>query len=160
VWDATVFSKNRDRLLDGAIAAKFLAAVLAQPRVKGLISSEQGEIKDAIDLDIEGKGNVVAQEFETLDVKQMGDLLARPGIKIIDAKDFVALREKSFAKMRADESHASGHQGSFAAGIGHPIERDGVPPIFGRDAALKDAATASFTSVTLCGQASTLALAR
>ena len=34
VWDATVFSKNRDRLLDGAIAAKFLAAVLAQPRVK------------------------------------------------------------------------------------------------------------------------------
>jgi transposase len=40
VWDATVFSKNRDRLLDGAIAAKFLAAVLAQPRVKGLISSE------------------------------------------------------------------------------------------------------------------------
>src|ERR1700704_1548191 len=30
VWDPTVFSKNRDRLLDGAIAAKFLAAVLAQ----------------------------------------------------------------------------------------------------------------------------------
>jgi transposase len=40
VWDATVFSKNRDRLLDGAVAAKFLAAVLAQPRVKGLLSSE------------------------------------------------------------------------------------------------------------------------
>ena len=40
VWDATVFSKNRDRLLDGAIAAKFLAAVLAQPRVKKLMSSD------------------------------------------------------------------------------------------------------------------------
>ena len=40
VWDATVFSKNRDRLLDGAIAAKFLAAVLAQPRVKTLMSSD------------------------------------------------------------------------------------------------------------------------
>ena len=40
VWDATVFSKNRDRLLDGAIAAKFLAAVLAQPTVKKLISSD------------------------------------------------------------------------------------------------------------------------
>ena len=38
VWDATVFSKNRDRLLEGAIAAKFLAAVLAQPRVKKLMS--------------------------------------------------------------------------------------------------------------------------
>ncbi len=40
VWDATVFSKNRDRLLDGAIAAKFLAAVLAQPRIKKLMSSD------------------------------------------------------------------------------------------------------------------------
>ena len=40
VWDATVFSKNRDRLLEGAIAAKFLAAVLAQPRVKRLMSSD------------------------------------------------------------------------------------------------------------------------
>ncbi len=40
VWDATVFSKNRDRLLEGAIAAKFLSAVLAQPRVKRLLSNE------------------------------------------------------------------------------------------------------------------------
>jgi len=40
VWDATVFSKNRDRLLEGAIAARFLAAVLAQPRVKKLMSSD------------------------------------------------------------------------------------------------------------------------
>jgi hypothetical protein len=31
VWDHSVFSKNRDRLLDGEIAAKFLTAVLAQP---------------------------------------------------------------------------------------------------------------------------------
>ena len=40
VWDATVFSKNRDRLLEGAIAAKFLAAVLAQPQVKTLLSND------------------------------------------------------------------------------------------------------------------------
>jgi transposase len=39
-WDHSTFSKNRDRLLDGEIAAKFLAAVLAQPRVKKLLSSE------------------------------------------------------------------------------------------------------------------------
>lgn len=39
-WDHSTFSKNRDRLLDGDIAAKFLAAVLAQPRVKRLLSSE------------------------------------------------------------------------------------------------------------------------
>ena len=40
VWDHSSFSKNRDRLLDGEIAAKFLTAVLAQPRVKRLLSSE------------------------------------------------------------------------------------------------------------------------
>ena len=40
VWNHSTFSKNRDRLLDGDVAAKFLAAVLAQPRVKRLLSSE------------------------------------------------------------------------------------------------------------------------
>ena len=40
VWDHSSFSKNRDRLLDGEIAARFLAAVLAQPRVKKLLSNE------------------------------------------------------------------------------------------------------------------------
>src|SRR5271170_148918 len=39
-WDHSVFSKNRDRLLDGEIAAKFLAAVLAQPKVKRLLSTD------------------------------------------------------------------------------------------------------------------------
>jgi transposase len=39
-WDHSTFSKNRDRLLEGDIAAKFLATVLAQPRVKRLLSSD------------------------------------------------------------------------------------------------------------------------
>ena len=39
-WDHSTFSKNRDRLLDGDIAVKFLSAVLAQPRVKRLLSTE------------------------------------------------------------------------------------------------------------------------
>jgi transposase len=40
VWDATVFCKNRDRLLDGDIAAKFMSTVLNLPQVRGLLSSE------------------------------------------------------------------------------------------------------------------------
>jgi len=40
MWDATTFTKNRDRLLDGEVAGKFLAAVLAHDQVKGLLSSE------------------------------------------------------------------------------------------------------------------------
>jgi len=39
-WDHSVFSKNRDRLLEGNIAAKFLAAVLAHPRVSKLLSTD------------------------------------------------------------------------------------------------------------------------
>ena len=39
-WDQTTFGKNRDRLLAGDVAHKFLAAVLAHPRVKRLLSTE------------------------------------------------------------------------------------------------------------------------
>src|SRR5712672_274200 len=39
-WDHSTFSKNRDRLLEGEIAARFLRAVLAQPRVKRLLSTD------------------------------------------------------------------------------------------------------------------------
>jgi transposase len=39
-WDHSSFSTNRDRLLEGDIAAKFLSVVLSQPRVKSLLSSE------------------------------------------------------------------------------------------------------------------------
>ena len=40
VWDVTVFTKNRDRLLGGEIAAKVFGAVLDQARVRGLLSDE------------------------------------------------------------------------------------------------------------------------
>ena len=40
VWDHSVFSKNRDRLLEGDVAAKFMAAVLTQPNVKQLLSTD------------------------------------------------------------------------------------------------------------------------
>ena len=39
-WDHSTFSKNRERLLEGDIAAKFLSAVMAQPRVKRLLSTD------------------------------------------------------------------------------------------------------------------------
>jgi transposase len=39
-WDQTTFGKNRDRLLAGDVAHKFLAAVLAHPKVKRLLSTE------------------------------------------------------------------------------------------------------------------------
>jgi len=40
VWDVTVFTKNRERLVAGEVAQKFFAAVLKQARGAGLLSDE------------------------------------------------------------------------------------------------------------------------
>jgi transposase len=79
VWDHSTFSKNRDRLLEGEIAAKFLAAVLAQPQVKRLLSSEHFSVdgtlieawasiksfrrKDGDDNDSQGPGRNAERSF-------------------------------------------------------------------------------------------------
>ncbi len=78
-WDHSSFSKNRDRLLEGEIAAKFLAAVVAQPRVKRLLSSDHFSVdgtlleawasiksfrrKDGDDDDPEGSGRNAERNF-------------------------------------------------------------------------------------------------
>jgi transposase len=79
VWDHSTFSKNRDRLLEGEIAAKFLAAVLAQPKVKRLLSSDHFSVdgtlieawasiksfrrKDGEDNDSQGPGRNAERNF-------------------------------------------------------------------------------------------------
>ncbi len=40
VWDATVFCKNRDRLLAADVSAKLLAGVVAHPKVRPLLSRD------------------------------------------------------------------------------------------------------------------------
>lgn len=40
VWHPAVFTQNRDRLLEAGVAREFLAALLALPRVRKLLSSE------------------------------------------------------------------------------------------------------------------------
>jgi transposase len=79
VWDHSSFTKNRDRLLAGEIAAKFLRAVLAQPRVKRLMSSDHFSVdgtlieawaslksfrrKDGADNDPDGPGRNAERGF-------------------------------------------------------------------------------------------------
>lgn len=78
-WDHSTFSKNRDRLLAGEIAAKFLHAILAQPRVRRLLSSEHFSVdgtlieawasiksfrrKDGGDSDNDGPGRNAERSF-------------------------------------------------------------------------------------------------
>ena len=40
VWDVTVFTRNRDRRLDGGVAARFFQAVRSRPSVRALLSDE------------------------------------------------------------------------------------------------------------------------
>src|ERR1700746_2087786 len=40
IWDVTVFTKNRERLLNGDIAEAFFQAVLQQARERSLLSDE------------------------------------------------------------------------------------------------------------------------
>ena len=79
VWDHSTFSKNRDRLLEGEIAAKFLNALLAQPKVKRLLSSDHFSVdgtlieawasiksfrkKDGSDKDEDGPGRNAERSF-------------------------------------------------------------------------------------------------
>lgn len=78
-WDHSSFTKNRDRLLAGEIAGKFLRAVLAQPKVKRLISSDHFSVdgtlieawaslksfrrKDGSDNDPDGPGRNAERSF-------------------------------------------------------------------------------------------------
>src|SRR6201999_1199771 len=79
IWDHSTFSKNRDRLLEGDIAAKFLNALLAQPKVKRLLSSDHFSVdgtlieawasiksfrrKDGSDKDHDGPGRNAERSF-------------------------------------------------------------------------------------------------
>src|SRR5208283_1907811 len=45
VWDETVFTKNRERLIEGDIARKFMAAVLSQGSVKALLSDDHFSVR-------------------------------------------------------------------------------------------------------------------
>jgi transposase len=48
VWNVTVFTKNRERLLAGDIAVKFFAAVLRQPQIKALLSDEHFSVDGSL----------------------------------------------------------------------------------------------------------------
>ncbi len=48
IWDVTVFTKNRERLLAGDIAAKFLSAVVAQSRVQALLSDDHFSVDGTV----------------------------------------------------------------------------------------------------------------
>jgi len=55
VWDATSFTKNRERVLSEAIAQAFLSALLGDPKVKRLLSHEHFTVDGTL---LKGPGRV------------------------------------------------------------------------------------------------------
>jgi hypothetical protein len=47
VWHPTVYAKNRDRLFEGAVAERFLAAILADPKVKPFLKRHKNDYRDS-----------------------------------------------------------------------------------------------------------------
>ena len=48
IWHATVFTKNRDRFLEGEVAAQFFQAVLGQPEVRAMLSDEHFSVDGSL----------------------------------------------------------------------------------------------------------------
>ena len=96
IWDATVFSKNRERLIAGDVAGKFLAAVLGQPRVKALISEEHFSVDGTL---IEAWASMKSFRPKDEDDAPRGDGGAPPAGRNAE-RDFRGQK-------RSNETHAS-----------------------------------------------------
>ena len=90
VWDASTFSKNRDRLLAGDVAAAFLARLLDRPEVRRLLSSEHFSVDGTL---IEAWAST-----KSFRPKDAGD--EPPSAGRNDSRDFHGER-------RSNETHAS-----------------------------------------------------
>src|SRR5881628_2376407 len=90
VWDVTVFTKNRERLLEGDIARAFLRATLVAPEVKRLLSSEHFSVDGTL---IEAWASM-----KSFRAKDGSDEAPEPGRN--GARDFHGER-------RSNETHAS-----------------------------------------------------
>ncbi len=73
-----------------------------------------GEVVDLVDLDVERKRHVVADELEARMVVQVLDVALGAGEEIVDAEHLVALLQQPVAQMRAEESGAAGDQDALA----------------------------------------------
>ena len=68
VWDATVFTKNRERLLAGDVASRFLAPLVSLPAVKRLLLQEHSSVDGT---QIEAWASI--KSFRAVDEEPLGE---------------------------------------------------------------------------------------
>ncbi len=69
-----------------------------------------GEIVNFIHLDVEGKGDVVAEELKIGILQEVDDIFLDSCIKVVHTKDIIALFYETFAEMGAEKTGTSGDQ--------------------------------------------------
>src|SRR5690606_6949674 len=105
------------------------------------------EVVDLIDLDVDRKRYVVANELEARVIEQMRDVEAGARVEVVEAKDDVPLAEQPVAGMGAEKARAAGHEH-----LGFALERRLVVvqrahhPLLRRAAAPSSSAAASSSS--------------
>jgi len=106
IWDVTVFTKNRERLLAGDVAAKLLSAIISQARVQALLSDDHFSVDGTL---IEAWASV--KSFRPSDEGGPGDgddggSLAGQGEHAVTPSDRNAGRDFRGEK-RSNATHAS-----------------------------------------------------
>ena len=109
-WDATTFTKNRDRLLEGDLAQAFLGAVLSIPRVKRLLSSDHFSVDGTL---IEAWASM-----KSLKPKEDGDGKPPPGDPPAGRNGVVDFHSVSGAPTRPMPARPIPMRGSTAKAVG------------------------------------------
>src|SRR5690606_2821578 len=104
-----------------------------------------GEVEGRIDLGVEGKADIVAQEFKWRMGQEVSDIRLCTGEEIVDVRHFIAALDEPVDEMRADKACAARNE--------HPASQRIVtrhlkiplcfPPSIGAAECFKSAATAT-----------------
>jgi transposase len=92
VWDATVFSKNRDRLLEGEVAKEFLALVVKQARERNWTADEHFTVDGTL---LEAWAS--AKSFQPKEKREKGEPPDDPGNPTVNFR----------GAQRSNETHGS-----------------------------------------------------
>src|SRR5438876_2877969 len=77
------------------------------------------EVVDLVDLDMQGKRDVVTRELEAGVVEQRQHVVARAGEEVVDAKNVMAALEQALTQMRSEETGTARHENPSSGQVLH-----------------------------------------
>jgi hypothetical protein len=87
------------------------------------------QIINLVNLDIEGKTDVVPQDLKIRFLNKMGDVCLPASIEIVYADHLMPFRKKSLAKVRTQKAGTTGHQNPLS--LHHPLSSSSESDIRG-----------------------------